>query len=118
VEDGVLDQDPPDLVDALLVGERDRTRSGVPLEPVVAAPAETAELGHQRGGDLREVDRLHFHVQTACVEPREIEEVGGELGQALHLQPHLGEELPPRGVVHVLVRQQLDMAPEGEDRRP
>ena len=81
-------------------------------------PAADAELCGQGSGDLGEVDRDHFHVQTARIQTGEVEEVGRSLRQTLDLKPHLGEELAPGRLVHVLVGQQLDVAAEREDRRP
>ena len=54
----------------------------------------------------------------AGIEPREVEQVGRELRQALHLLAHGRDELPPRRLVELLVVEQLEEAAEREERRP
>jgi hypothetical protein len=54
---------------------------------------------------------------VAGVETRQVEEVGRETGQALDLAAHLLEEVPPHGLVHVLVREELQEAAQGEEGR-
>ena len=56
-------------------------------------------------------------VERARVEPREVEQVGGELLQPLDLLGDRLEELRARVRVELLVPQQLDEAAEREDRR-
>ncbi len=118
MENRVLDEDSSDLANPFLVGEREGTRLAVRFERVVPPAADAAELRCERLRGLPEIHRGHFHVQTARVEPGEVEEVGRELREALDLEPHLGEKLTPRFLVHVLVGEQLDVASEGKDRRP
>ena len=58
---------------------------------------------------------LHRH--RAGVELGEVEQVGGELGQAVDLLAHRAHELGPLLGARVLLFEQLDEAAEAEDRR-
>ena len=60
---------------------------------------------------------LGREVELARVEPRQVEQVGGELLQPLDLLGDRLEELRARVGVELLVPQQLDEAAEREDRR-
>src|SRR5258705_4814844 len=53
----------------------------------------------------------------AGIEPRQVEKVGCELRQPLHLLGHRLEKLAPGGLVEILVAKELEKAPEREDRR-
>ena len=55
--------------------------------------------------------------QPAGVEPREVEQVGRELRQAVDLLAHLREELVARRLVEPRVVEQLEEAAEREERR-
>ena len=66
--------------------------------------------------DPRQVDRLALDAQAAGVEAGEVEELAGELRQAVDLLAHANEELPLRGVVEILVGQELQVARQGEER--
>ena len=67
--------------------------------------------------DLREIDRLAAHLQPPRVDPREVEQLGRQLGQPVDLLAHRREELSARRLVELLVAQQLEEAAEGEHRR-
>ena len=54
----------------------------------------------------------------AGVHPREVEQVGGEVREAVDLAAGRGEELRPRRLVEILVVEQLEEAREREERRP
>ena len=60
-------------------------------------------------GDPREVDRLALDAQAAGVEAGEVEQLAGELRQAVDLLAHANEELLLRGVVEVLVVEELEV---------
>ena len=64
-----------------------------------------------------EVDRLTRHGQPARVEPRKVEQVGGELRQTVDLLAHRGQELAPRGFVELFVVEQLEEPGQREQRR-
>ena len=68
--------------------------------------------------DLGQADLLVLDPDPSHVHPGEVEQIGGELGQALDLTPRRREELPPRRLVEILVGEQLQEAGEGEQRRP
>ena len=68
-------------------------------------------------GERDQVHALGRQVERAGVEPREIEQVGGQLLQPLHLLGDRLEELRARLVVELLVLQQLDEPAQREDRR-
>ena len=88
------------------------------LEHVAGADRDPAELVREHASEEAEVDGLGFHVQTAGVDPREVEEIGSELGQAVDLLPHRLEKLTLRLLVELLVLQQFEEAAQREDRRP
>ncbi len=52
------------------------------------------------------------------IEPGEVEQLGGELRQAVDLLAHPAEELAPGLLVELLVDEQLEEAAEREERRP
>ena len=117
VPDRVLDENSTDLEDAKLVCERDRALTFV-LELVLRGCRSRSELVDEVPAESVEVDRLAFHVQTAGIQPREVEEVGCELRQPVHLVPHRFEELTAGRLVELLVVEQLQEARQGEQRRP
>src|SRR5207247_3189702 len=67
--------------------------------------------------EARQVDGLALDAQPACVEAREIEELAGELRQAVDLLAHSAQQLLLRGLVEILVDEKLQMAAEREERR-
>ena len=119
VPDGVVEQRPAHLLHPQLVPDRVR-QVGVRLhqrDAAAMADGQPAELAHQptrRGGH---VDRLVLHRHGVGVQPRQVEQVGGELGEAVHLLPHLLQERGPRLVVEILVVQQLHEPAQREQRR-
>ena len=66
---------------------------------------------------MREVDRVPVDAKTPGIEPREVEQLAGELRQAVDLLPHPAQELESRRIVEVLVHEQLEMPAEREERR-
>ena len=79
---------------------------------------ERAQLLADDADDLAQPDLLVLDPDPAGVHPREVEQVGGELGQPVDLRPRRREELAPRALVEVLVREQLEEARQREQRRP
>ena len=75
------------------------------------------ELARHPARELAEVDPLGVELDRVGVELREVEEVGGELGQPRDLLPHRPHELLSRGRVGLLLVEQLHETPEREDRR-
>ena len=103
------------------------TRSSSARSPgiVVDVDHERVPRGVREGGevlgndarDLGQPDLLALDPDPAGVHPREVEQVGGELRQAVDLAPRRGEELPAGLLVELLVREQLEEAGEREQRR-
>ena len=67
--------------------------------------------------ELGEVDRLLPQLERAGLQAREVEQVDGELAQALDLLAQLLHEARALLLVEVLVLEQLDEPAEREDRR-
>src|SRR5205823_8056936 len=88
------------------------------LQRMLAAQGDGRELVGEVLRDLPEGDRLVLEAHWPRVEPREVEQIGGELREALDLLGHRGEKLASRLLVEILVSQQLEEAAEGEDGRP
>ena len=84
---------------------------------MAAAPGARVELLLQQLRDVPEVDRRMLDPHPAGVEPREVEQVGGELRQPRHLLAHRLQELLARLLVEILVRHQLQKPAEREERR-
>ena len=76
------------------------------------------ELTADRTGQDAEIELLALELNPAGVQAREIEQIGRELRQPRHLLAGGAEELLPRRLVELLVVEQLEEAPEREDRRP
>ena len=117
VHEGVLDEGAPDLQHALLVAEGKRAAVCRDVENVVGLQCHPHELRHCRLRDLVERHDLPLEIEVPCVQTGKIEQLGGELLEACDLLAHRLEELPPRGLVEILVVEQLEKAPEREDRR-
>ncbi len=79
--------------------------------------ARGPELARHFAGQRAEVDVAALHRHRAGVELGEVEQVGGELGQADDLFAHRVHELGPLLGARVLVLEQFDEAAEAEDRR-
>ena len=79
---------------------------------------EGAELLGDDRGDLGQPDLLVLDPDPARVHPGEVEQIGRELRQTVDLAPRRREELPPRRLVEILVREELEEAGEREQRRP
>ena len=119
VAHGVVDQHPADLLHALLVADPVRQAARRPRQhhPAAVPRRQAAELAHEPAGGGGQVDRLVDHLDRARVEPRQVEQVGGELGQPRHLLAHRQQELLARGGVEVLLVQQLQEPRQREERR-
>ncbi len=119
MDDGVLDQQSADLQDAF--GIADRLRAAVTrshLERVVVRERHRAELLGDRSRERLELEDLALEADPAGVEPREVEQVRGQPGQAGDLLAHRRQELAARVLVEVLVVHQLEEAAEREEGRP
>ena len=77
-----------------------------------------AELRHELARELGQVERLARDRQSARVEPRQVEEVRREPGQARNLLAHLPDELVARALVEIGIVEQLQESAEREERRP
>ncbi|CAN5243051.1 hypothetical protein BH18ACT12_BH18ACT12_12420 [soil metagenome] len=80
---------------------------------MAASPGDGTELVHKRGRKLGQVDRLFLNSEPSCIEPREVEEVGSELGEPVDLLAHRDHELGLRSEVF-LVQQLVIVGPELE----
>ena len=78
---------------------------------------EGVELVDEELGDAREIDGLAFDSESAGIEARQVEQLGGELRQPFDLLAHAGEELLPGCLVHVLVVEELEVPAQREERR-
>ena len=87
------------------------------LEVGVVLGQRRLELGGHRPRQLGQVDGLGAQLGGAGLDPREIQQVDGELAQALDLLADLGHEAGAVLLVDVVVLEQLDEAAEREDRR-
>src|SRR6266511_3439904 len=114
----ILDQRAADLEDPLLVAEAGRTAVDLGLEPVLAALGEGFELVDEKLGDPRQIHGLVVDAETTRVEAGEVEQLAGELRQALDLLAHAGEELAAGLLVQVLVEEQLEVPAQREEGRP
>ena len=112
----VLDECPPDPENPLLVAQGRRV-AGQDLQRMPARVRDRPELVPQIVRDLGEVDRPSVDAQAPGIQPREVEEILREPLEAVDLLPHRLEELPPRRLVELLVRQQLDEPAKREERR-
>ena len=99
----VLDEGAPDLEDPLLVAEAGRAAVDLGLEAMLAPLGTGLELLDEELRDVREIDRVPVDAEAPCVEPGEVEQLAGELRQAVDLLPHPAQELAPRRIVEVLV---------------
>jgi hypothetical protein len=106
-----------DLKHPLLVSECDRSVLRPHLHRVLRGPGDGPELGGDGTGHLTERDGLSRHLELAGVEPRQVEQLGRELRQPLHLFPHAQEELSSGRLVELLVGEQLEEAAQREERR-
>jgi hypothetical protein len=89
----------------------------VHLELGVVSPHGGGELPEHRTRQRHQVDALGAELQRAGVEPREVEQVHGQLLKPLDLLAHGLEELPSGLLVQVLVLEELNEATQREDRR-
>ena len=86
--------------------------------PAAATGRQAAELAHQAAGGGGQVDRLVRDLDRAGIQPGQVEQIGGELGQPADLLVHLAQELLAGGLVEIGVVQQLQEAGQREQRRP
>ena len=96
----------------------------------VAAPSASTSTGEEccsaagpnssatRLRDRGQVHLVRAHLHHVGVELREVEEIGGQLGQPRDLLAHRPDELRPHRRVGLILVEQLDEPAEGEDRRP
>src|SRR5262249_38478335 len=115
VQKRVLDQDPAELERAQLVGLREDGAVEASGQRVPGRRRHRAELLDQVACQRTEVDGLAVNRESPCVEPGQVEQVRGELGQAVDLLAHGGEEFPSRRLVQVLVVEELEEAAEREE---
>jgi hypothetical protein len=118
VAQGVLDQRATDLKRPLGVGQDDRVLLDCQLERVVGGQCHCAELVHERARHRGQLEGLALDSQAPRIEPRQVEQIGGELLEPLHLLAHRVEELVARLLVEVLVPEELEEPAEREERRP
>ena len=111
----VLDEDAHDLQYTLLIAEGSDVIVSVQRSVVPPGPGDGPELLAGRSGGCGEVDLGCLDAELAGVEPREVEEVGRQLRQPLHLVPRLREELPTRLLVEILVVEKLQEPAQGEE---
>ena len=83
---------------------------------MVRGAGDGAELLRQRVSEIDEVEPLALDGQTAGIETGEVEQLRGELGQAVDLLAHGGHELGLGLWIQLLVGHQLEEAAEGEKR--
>ncbi len=116
VPQGVLDQDAPDLVHALLVGEHFRRSVRVELERAATRLGDRAELLADDPGGRQRGRRPVLHLELAGVESREVEKIGRKPRQAIDLAAHLPEEVPAHVGVEVFVVEKLEKSAQREER--
>ena len=75
------------------------------------------ELERHVAGELADVGGLRPQLQRAGLQPREVEQLGGQRAHAVDLPAQLLEERTPGVLVEILVGQQLEEPTEREDRR-
>ena len=89
---------------------------------VAAVLGGGAALGIGKGagwvGQRNQVDLLLLDGEPPGIQPREVEQIGGELRQARDLFAHRRHELALGRWIEVLVGQQLEEAAQREQRRP
>src|SRR3954454_5957310 len=83
---------------------------------MVRGAGDGAEFLRERVGETDEVDPLALDRQAAGIEAREVEQLRGELRQAVDLLAHGGHELRLRLWIQLFIRHQLEEATEGEER--
>ena len=117
VHERVVEQRPADLEHAQLVRARDRPAFDLDVDRMAPQLGDHAKLLRDRLSDFPEIDGLVLDVHPARVEPREVEQIGRELGEPVDLLAHRLEKLPPRLLVELLVHHQLEEAAEREEGR-
>ena len=119
VGEGVVEQDTDDLPHPFGVGGRHHRVIGrAQLEARAAQVGARTELAGDAAGDLGQVDAVRDHHDPAGVELGEVEQIGGQLGQAVDLLAHRADELFPLLGARFVLLEQLDEPAEAEDRRP
>ena len=117
VGERVRDQRTADLEHPLLVGDRPGLGVGLDRHRVTGRLRERRDLVGEQPCHVRERHLLALHPQSARVHAREVEQVGRELREPLHLLARRGEEPRAGLLVEVLVRHQLEEAGKREQRR-
>ena len=119
VPQGVVDEHAQHLQHAALVAAGERGIGALDDDHVRAAPArERLHLAGAVGGEHAELELVLADGDAAGVEPREVEQVGRQLRQPLHLLAHRLEELAALGLGQPALREQLEIAAERRQRRP
>ena len=114
---GVVEQDTHDLDHPFTVADGLHLLVWQPqIEVRLVLHERRPELVRHADRELAEVHLLGLHLERACVQARQVEQVDGELLQPLHLLAHRVEELLAGGGLETLVLEQLDEAREREDR--
>ena len=116
VAEGVVEQDAHDLCHPFR-SHAGNPSSGSARSTSVWCWRARPELARDLPRQCRQVDLLALHRDRPGVEPRQVEQVDGQLLEARDLLAHRLQELAPRLVVELLVLEQLDEAAEREDRR-
>ena len=75
------------------------------------------ELGADAAGEHADVGGRRRELHRAGLQPREVEQLRGELAEPIDLLADLTDELASRLVVELLVLDQLEEAAQREDRR-
>ena len=75
------------------------------------------ELVHHARSQASEVDARRAQLERIRIEFGEIEELHGELRQAIHLLAHVPQEFRAGGRIGVVLLEKLDEARQGEDGR-
>ena len=100
---GVFEQNAHDLEDPLRIAARAGGSVAGVFKRVLRRQSDAGELLDRGPGEACQVERLGLDVQAPGVEPREVEQVVGQLRQPPHLAGHRLEELPPGRLVELLV---------------
>ena len=114
---GVVHQHAQDLQDAGLVSAGGRRSSGLRDDGRPAAGCDGLHLARGIGRELAELDLVVRDREAAGVEPREVEQIGRELREPLHLLAHRLEELAALLLGEAALREQLEVAAERRQRR-
>ena len=107
----------PDLEDARIVAEAPHVVVDGRAQLVAGRSREMPDLTGQHLHDAAEIDRLEHHRELPGIDPREVEEIGGEPRETLNLPLHRFDEAAAGLLVDVLVREELQKASDRKQRR-